>query len=142
MKKTLTLIIALALSVFLFSGVSFAYTLTDSNYNYADAGSVNIDFDYRGTSDNYGYTASNFSTTFVDENDAALLNADGGEWFTAFCVEPGQYAATGSNISSDVELVNPSLVGGGLEAAWLFETTISAAATPRPLPPCSWPSGR
>lgn len=119
MKKTLTLTIALALSVFLFSGVSFAYTLTDSNYNWK--GSVDIDYDYRDTSGNYSYSAGTFSTTFVDDNDAALLNADGGEWFTAFCVEPGQYAATGSHISSDVELVNPSLVGGGLEAAWLYE---------------------
>lgn len=37
--------------------------------------------------------------------------------FLAFCVDPVQWSAH----SSEVDLVNPSDVAGGLEAAWLFD---------------------
>lgn len=57
-----------------------------------------------------------FEAQVRDEN-GELVN--GGEWFEGFCVELGQNAKIGG--VSNVELVAPSLVNGGLHAAWIME---------------------
>lgn len=50
-----------------------------------------------------------------------LKSEDGLESVRAFCVDPTQFAAVGGNVNLPVDLVTPSAVNGGLQAAWLFE---------------------
>ncbi|RPH39573.1 MAG: PEP-CTERM sorting domain-containing protein [Burkholderiales bacterium] len=63
--------------------------------------------------------------SLFDPNDGELLKtttenkSDANNWFTAFCVEPNQSATFGQK--TVVDFVLPSLVNGGLEAAWLIE---------------------
>jgi hypothetical protein len=57
-----------------------------------------------------------------DPNDGELLKTtttNSADWFTTFCVEPNQDAYL--NQTTTVELVVPSAVQGGLEAAWLLD---------------------
>lgn len=54
-------------------------------------------------------------TTQIIGDDGQLLN--GGEWFTGFCTQPGTHTGSGA-----VEIIDPSDIDGGLEAAWLYET--------------------
>jgi len=73
----------------------------------------------------YNGTASNFNIKVID--DGTLIqtpNTTDQDWFTAFCVDPFQYAGVGN-----VELVAPSTVRGGLQAAWLFENYYKNAPT-------------
>lgn len=48
------------------------------------------------------------------------------ETVKAFCVEPTQYAANGKKLSLPVDLVTPSSVNGGLQAAWLIDYVMNS----------------
>ena len=62
-------------------------------------------------------TPGEFSTQ-MRGNDGQLMN--GGEWFTAFCVEPGPAAQNGGELI--VQAITPEEKNGGLQAAWLIDT--------------------
>jgi len=112
------LAMVLCVTVAIAPAVAGAYTLKDVHFN--------RDADKTGTAMNNGeeqkLTASNFTVSIMDENDATLLDEnDELDWFTAFCIEPDQFAKTGENVNIDVDLVAPSTVTAGLESAWLME---------------------
>ena len=56
-------------------------------------------------------------STQVRGDDGQLMN--GGEWFPAFCVDPGQPAQIGGELV--VEAIAPGQKAGGLQAAWLID---------------------
>lgn len=113
------IIVFLLVSLLLSTEMAFAHTMTHADFN--PSGSVVRTIDYRGNSGIASVSAGTFSVGFADANDMALLNQSGGEEFIGFCVEPGQGAASGDALNLDVELAAPSAVGGGSEAAWLYE---------------------
>jgi len=85
-----------------------------------------VSYDDAGVKHTYGGTASNFNVKVID--DGTLIqtpNTTDQDLFTAFCVDPFQTAGAGT-----VELVAPSAVQGGLQAAWLFETYYKSSPTP------------
>jgi len=95
--------------------------LKDTTYVKADGQNVSM-VSYNDANVKYTYSgiAVNF-TAHVVENNVTITTpaANDGDWFTAFCVDPFQYAKIGGTLG--VDLVAPSAVQGGLQAAWLFE---------------------
>lgn len=112
--------ILLCIAIGIVPAAAGAYSLDSVYFNQNDQGK-----NVRVTTSGHTYTggyAGAFTVSVIDENDAALLDETGNtDWFTAFCIEPDQDAKIGSHVNYDVDLVAPSLVQGGLEAAWLME---------------------
>lgn len=109
MKKFSYLCLVVGIIVALLPAVSQADSLVKTGYTLEDKVKIRLNGKAKNT-----WTAG-FHAQVRDEN-GDLVN--GGEWFEGFCVELGQYAKTGTYT---VDLVDPSLVDGGLHAAWLFE---------------------
>jgi hypothetical protein len=112
MKKFNFLFIAVCVIVALAPAMSQAMSLVGTTYTTGSGRNVTVQFNDESKS-TWGVE---FRTKVRDEN-GDLLN--GGEWFEGFCIELGQSAKTGSEHL--VDLVAPSLVDGGLHAAWLME---------------------
>jgi len=127
MKTNFTKIAAIMLGViFLSPLMSYAGSITGDSligttYSSADGQKVSMtSYDDNNQKYTYSGVAVNFSTHVVENNVTVTTPlANDGDWFTAFCVDPFQYAQIGGTLS--VDLVSPSTVNGGLKAAWLFE---------------------
>lgn len=106
------------LAIGIFPAVAGAYALTSVTYDWRDIETARVMNNGRSMDAH----AVDLNVSVIDENDAMVLDENGQkDWFTAFCIEPDQMAKTGKNVKYDVELVAPSMVQGGLEAAWLME---------------------
>ncbi len=122
MKKItsfLTLLLAAMLAV-PFSALAYEQTLTKTYYGLQ---TVTIRSD--GITETGGSGELRVKIAGVelfDPNDGELLKTTttaSSDWFTNFCVEPNQAAYW--NQTTTVNFVLPSMVNGGLEAAWLIE---------------------
>jgi len=109
MKKFSSLCIVVGMIMALLPAVSQADSLVKTGYTLAQQ----VKIELNGQAQNV-WTADFHAQVRDEQGD--LVN--GGEWFEGFCVELGQYAKTGTYT---VDFVDPSLVDGGLHAAWLFE---------------------
>lgn len=145
MAMAAAMIILLPMTVFS-AQIPVGYSLKDTSFTSSDGQSVKMMVD--GVLEST--TAANLSVTLVDTvltqttqqvrklvngkyvyvdqivdvkttTQIATPDPDDTDWFTAFCVDPYQTAKIGSNIYLGVDLVSPSAVHGGLQAAWLFE---------------------
>ncbi len=117
LMRTLALAVAAAV-LFLAPLNGYADSLSYVSFIGAAGQTVSmVSKDDAGAEHTYNGTASNFNVKVIDDGNL-IENPDNPDtdWFTAFCVDPFQYAGTGT-----VELVAPSAVQGGLQAAWLFE---------------------
>ena len=115
MKKVVMAMVVAA--VFLVPMAAFADSLSTVNFVSTAGLSVNMVSYENGTKHTYNGTASYFNVNVID--DGVLVTTPDStdkDWFTAFCVDPFQGAGVGN-----VDLVAPSAVQGGLQAAWLFE---------------------
>jgi len=95
--------------------------LKDTKYTSSNGQNVSM-VSYNDANAKYTYSgiAVNFTTHVVEDNVTVTTPvANDGDWFTAFCVDPFQHAQIGGTLG--VDLVAPSAVRGGLQAAWLFE---------------------
>jgi hypothetical protein len=128
MKKNLmNFIMAMVVAAFLsvpttaLSGPVYDDFLKDTKYTAADGQKVSMtSYNDAGVKSTYSGVAVNFSTHVVENNLMVTTSAvNDGDWFTAFCVDPFQSAQIGGTLG--VNLVSPSKVNGGLQAAWLFE---------------------
>ncbi len=121
MKKFTEILLISALAIILTAGSAFAYSYMLVTKNAGK--SVQFSYDNTGvydtgrSSDHATTTArSSYSVKIAGEDGEWALNGDGGEWFSAFCIENSQSAG-----SSDIELADPSSLPGRTEAAWLMD---------------------
>ncbi len=128
MKRNLmNIVMAMVVAAFLsvptlaLAGTVYDDFLKDTKYSAADGQNVSMTYyNDAGVKGTYNGIAVNFSTHVVENNLTVTTPAvNDGDWFTAFCVDPFQYAQIGGTLG--VDLVAPSKVNGGLQAAWLFE---------------------
>lgn len=83
------------------------------------------DFDWNATVDvlagqsSFWVNTGEFTVTLQDASGQSLPSGDGDDLFLAFCVELGQGISVPDTLT--VDLLTPSAVAGGLQAAWLFE---------------------
>lgn len=103
MKAIAKITAVLICTVFLLPLAASALEQTEVDYN--KTGTIKYTADGNGFYVYLGNPTVSFDTLMPDEQ------------FVAFCVDPVQY----SEKVTQVELVNPSAVEGGLEAAWLFD---------------------
>lgn len=120
MKKNLMNKVAMAMvvaAVFLLPMAAFADSLSTVNFVSTAGLSVSMVSYENGTKHTYNGTASYFNVNAIDDG-LLVTTPDTADkdWFAAFCVDPFQGAGVGN-----VDLVAPSAVQGGLQAAWLFE---------------------
>ncbi len=129
--RNLTRSLLVAISVVLIIPLAVqAYSFRDAKFS--AAGKVDMQFDntdYNGQQGRYNGSAGPFNVRLLNDDGSLVTDSDGEDWFTAFCVEPGQYAKTGTGMNHEIELVSVSAIQGGLEAAWLFDSFLSANST-------------
>jgi len=120
----LTLLLAAMLAV-PFSAQAFDQTLTTTYYGLQ---TVTITSDGLTETGGSGELRVKIAgVQLFDPNDGDLLKTTttaSTDWFTNFCVEPNQAAYW--NQTTTVNFVLPSMVNGGLEAAWLIENRNTA----------------
>ncbi len=109
MKKMTCLFSVVVIAMVVFPLAADASSLVGNRAPLAEKVSINLNGSGRSV-----WTAGFQAQVRNDEGE--LVN--GGEWFEGFCVELGQWAKTGT---SNVDLVDPSLVEGGLHAAWIMD---------------------
>lgn len=84
------------------------YTYKSVSYSHLlNVGTVSIN------NHNQGIHTADFTVELKSDDDLESVRA--------FCVDPSQPAAVGNNVNLPVDLVTPSAVNGGLQAAWLFD---------------------
>ena len=131
MKKFTEILLISSLAIILTAGSAFAYSYMLVTKNAGK--SVQFSYDNTGvydtgrSSDHATTTArSSYSVKIAGEDGEWALNGDGGEWFSAFCIENSQSAG-----SSDIELADPSSLPGRTEAAWLMDNFLDDSLSNR-----------
>ncbi|MDM8525767.1 PEP-CTERM sorting domain-containing protein [Desulfococcaceae bacterium HSG8] len=124
MKKFMSVLAIVMMVSILVPVVVQADSYTYNKFN--NRGNVSFDYvnDNAPTGGSYNGAAGEFTVKIADDNDNLMLNDDGGDTFTAFCIEPGQMYGKG-----EIERVSLDSVDGALEAAWLMDTYFDDSKT-------------